>query len=56
MTHSLMIVLFALLVATAFGVIGRDTTRARALYSLSVFTKFVVVAFLLAWILYFLPN
>ena len=56
MTHSLIILIFALFVATAFGVIGRDTTRARVLYGLNVFTKFVVVALLLAWILYFLPN
>ena len=51
-----MIILLAAFVATAFGVIGKDSPRGRTIYGFSVFAKFVAVAFLLAWILYFLPG
>ena len=47
--------LFALLVAIVFGIIGRDTTRARLLYGLKVFGQFIGIGFALAWLLYFLP-
>jgi hypothetical protein len=51
-----MIILLAAFVAAAFGIIGKDSPRGRAVYGLSVFAKFVGVAFVLAWILYFLPG
>ena len=47
--------LFALLVALVFGVVGRDTTKERALYGLKVFAEFVGIGLVLAWLLYYLP-
>lgn len=55
MTHLLTIVVFALLVSFVFGILGRDTRREQLRYGASVFAKFVGIAFVLAWALYFLP-
>jgi hypothetical protein len=55
MTHFLIMLLFAGLVAVVFGVIGKDTTRGRAVYSLKVFAEFTVIGLVIAWLLYFLP-
>lgn len=48
--------LLAALIAVCFGMIGRETGRARALYGLKVFTEFVGISLLLSWILYFIPR
>lgn len=55
MTHLLIMLLFAALVAIVFGVIARDNRRERALYGLKVFVEFVGIGLALAWLLYFLP-
>ena len=55
MTHFLLMVLFAALVAVVFGTVGREGARARALYGLKIFGEFVGVGLALAWLLYWLP-
>lgn len=55
MTHFLMMILFAALVAIVFGIVGRDTQRERLLYGLKIFAEFVCIGLALAWLLYFLP-
>lgn len=55
MTHLLIMMLFAALVAVVFGVVTRETKRERVLYGLKVFGEFVGIGLLLAWLLYFLP-
>lgn len=47
--------LFAGLVAVAFGIIGRNNLRAQVTYSLKIFMEFVGVGMVLAWLLYWLP-
>lgn len=48
-------VLFALLVALVFGVVGREGEHGRVRYGLKIFLEFVGVGFVLAWLLYFVP-
>lgn len=48
-------VVFAALVAVAFGAIGRETTRGSVLYGLKIFAEFVAIGLALAWILYWIP-
>jgi hypothetical protein len=55
MTHLLVMVLFAVIVAVVFGVVARDTSRERLLYGLKVFAEFMGIGLALAWLLYFLP-
>jgi len=47
--------LFASLTALVFGVVAKGSDRQRLIYGLKVFAEFLVVAFILGWILYFLP-
>ena len=55
MIHFTLLVLFALLVATVFGVVGREGEQGRLRYGLKIFLEFVGVGFVLAWLLYFVP-
>lgn len=55
MRHLLIMLAFAAFVATAFGVIGRETAREGIRYGLKIFFEFVVVGLVLAWLLYWLP-
>ena len=55
MTHLLVMMLFAAIVALVFGVVARDTYRESVLYGLKVFAEFVGIGLALAWLLYFLP-
>lgn len=55
MRHVLWMVIFAGLTAVVFGVVAKGTDRHRFIYGLKVFGEFLVVAFILGWILYFLP-
>lgn len=55
MTHIIIIITFAFLVSVVFGILGKDTHVDQFRYGLSVFAKFVGIAFALAWALYFLP-
>jgi len=55
MRHLLWMVIFAGLTAIVFGVVAKGTDRHRLIYGLKVLGEFLVVAFILGWILYFLP-
>jgi len=46
---------FASLTAFVFGVVAKGSDRQRVIYGLKVFAEFLVIAFVLGWILYFLP-
>jgi len=46
---------FALVTATVFGVVSKNTNAERIKYSARVFAEFMVVGLVLAWVLYFLP-
>jgi hypothetical protein len=55
MRHVLWMVVFAALVAVVFGVSAKGGDRQRLIYGLKVFGEFIAIAFLLGWILYFIP-
>jgi len=55
MRHVLWMTLFASLTAVVFGVVAKGSDRQRFIYGLKVFAEFLVIAFILGWILYFLP-
>jgi hypothetical protein len=46
---------FAALTAVVFGSAQKGSDRQRLMYGLKVFGEFILVAFLLGWILYFIP-
>jgi hypothetical protein len=53
--HLTMMILFALLVAVVFGIVGREGEQGRVRYASKIFLEFVGVGFVLAWLLYFVP-
>ena len=55
MRHVLWMAVFAGLTGIVFGVVQKGTDRHRLIYGLKVFGEFVAIAFVLGWILYFLP-
>lgn len=55
MRHVLWMAFFASLTAVVFGVVAKGSDRQRIVYGLKVFGEFLVIAFILGWILYFLP-
>ena len=55
MRHVFWMAVFAGLTAVVFGVVTKGTDRQRLVYGLKVFGEFLFVAFILGWILYFLP-
>jgi hypothetical protein len=55
MRHLLWMTVFAALTGIVFGVVAKGTERQRFFYGLKVFGEFVAIAFVLGWILYFLP-
>ena len=55
MTHVLWMAFFAALTGVVFGGVAKGTERQKLIYGLKVFGEFVVIAFILGWILYFLP-
>jgi len=55
MTHVFWMSMFAALTAVVFGVVSKGSERQRFVYGLKVFGEFLAVAFILGWILYFLP-
>lgn len=55
MRHVLWMAVFAGLTGIVFGVVAKGTERHRLIYGLKVFAEFVAIAFVLGWILYFLP-
>jgi len=48
--------LFSALTAVVFGLVSKGSERQRLIYGLKVFGEFLVIAFILGWILYFLPS
>ncbi len=55
MIHFTLMILFALLVAVVFAVVGREGKGRRVLYGLKIFAEFVLVGFVLSWLLYWIP-
>ncbi|HEV8139245.1 MAG TPA: hypothetical protein VGP81_05700 [Pyrinomonadaceae bacterium] len=55
MRHVLWMAVFAALTAIVFGIAAKGDERQRFMYGLKVFAEFIVIAFLLGWILYFIP-
>lgn len=55
MKHFALMCLFALLVAVAFAIVGREGEHGRVRYALRVFAEFVGVGLALAWLLYWIP-
>ena len=55
MRHVFWMAFFACLTGVVFGVVAKGTERQRLMYGLKVIGEFLVVAFILGWILYFLP-
>jgi hypothetical protein len=55
MKHVLWMAVFAGLTAVVFGVVAKGTDRQRLMYGLKVGGEFIFIAFILGWILYFLP-
>jgi len=55
MRHVLWMAVFAGLVGVVFGVVAKGSDRHRLIYGLKVFAEFMGIAFVLGWILYFLP-
>ena len=55
MKHVLWMAVFAALTAIVFGVVAKGTNRHRLIYGLKVFAEFILIAFVLGWVLYFLP-
>ncbi len=55
MIHFLYLVAFAFFVSVAFSVFANGTTRERVIYGVKTFAQFVIISFVLAWILYFIP-
>jgi hypothetical protein len=53
--HLLIMLLFAALVATVFGAVGRESRRESFLYGAKIFCEFIAVGMVLAWLLYWLP-
>ena len=55
MRHVLWMAVFAGLTGIVFGVVAKGSHQHRLIYGLKVFGEFLAIAFVLGWILYFLP-
>lgn len=55
MTHFLLMLLFAALVAIPFSWVGKSEAGGRLRHGVKIFFEFVIVGLAIAWILYFLP-
>jgi hypothetical protein len=53
--HFLVMIVFAALVGTIFGTVGRERRRESFVYGLKIFGEFMAIGLLLAWLLYWLP-
>lgn len=54
-SHLGLMILFAALTSAVFGAIARDTWREIAMTSLRLFGGFIAAAFVLGWLMYFIP-
>lgn len=55
LTHFPALLLFAFFVSVVFGLLSKDTPRARLIYGAKVFAAFIGIALLLGWIMFPLP-
>lgn len=55
MRHLLWMAVFAALTGIVFGTVAKGSERQKLIYGLKVTGEFLVIAFILGWILYFLP-
>ena len=55
MRHVFWMAIFAGLTGVVFGAVAKGTDRQRLIFGLKVFAEFMAIAFVLGWILYFLP-
>jgi hypothetical protein len=55
MIHVGLMIIFAALVSTVFGIASKEGTREQLRYAARVFLEFMLVGLLLAWLIYFLP-
>ena len=55
MRHLLWMAVFAVLTGVVFGTVAKGSERQKLIYGLKVAGEFLVIAFILGWILYFLP-
>ena len=55
MRHFIVVCVFAAVVGVVFGGISQETPREQIKYGLKVFAKFAVFAFILGWVLFFIP-
>ena len=55
MIHFLYLVAFAFFVSIAFAAFSNGTNKERILNGVKTFFQFVLVSFVLAWLLYFIP-
>jgi putative Mn2+ efflux pump MntP len=51
-SHFTAMVLFAFLVSVVFGVLSKDTPRARLIYGAKSFGTFIGIALLIGWLMY----
>jgi len=56
LTHFPALVIFSFLVSVVFGLLAKDTPRARLVYGAKVFGAFVGIAIVLGWLMYFFPR
>jgi len=56
LTHFPALVIFSFLVSVVFGVLAKETPRARVVYGAKVFGAFVGTALALGWLMYFFPR
>lgn len=55
LTHFPAMLLFSFFVSVVFGLLSKDTPRARLIYGGKVFAAFIGIALLLGWLMYPLP-
>ncbi len=55
MIHFLYLLGFAFFVAVAFGVFAAGSNKEKIVYGLKIFSQFLIVSLVLAWVFYFLP-
>jgi hypothetical protein len=55
MIHFIYLTAFAFFISVAFGAFHTGTTRDRLIYAAKSFGEFMVISFVLAWLLYFIP-
>lgn len=55
-SHILLMAVFAAFVATVGGMLMRDAPRAQVRAGVTIFTSLLGVAFVVGWLLYFLPR